>query len=120
MRELLEEAREEPNRFHDCDDGLLDRIDAALSAPEPDAMEMVKQVRAKRDYNTDAGSMPKMNWTLTDSEAAALIESHDKRVPRAMLEEIGDWAVDEYEAQGHESGCETMDAILEKYGYRAE
>lgn len=53
-----------------------------------------------------------MKWILSDTEAAALIESFGRRVPRVMLEEIQ-----------HDSlfkGHAELDAIAEKHGVKLE
>ena len=80
-RELMERVPEVLRRGqHDEMIDLAARIDAALAAPEPDAMELATAIieaqHASNTYN---------DWVLN---AAALIESHSKRVPRAMLEEV--------------------------------
>jgi hypothetical protein len=52
--------------------GILSRIDSALAAPEPDAMELVRQVR---EGSVAGHTLSSNYWKLTDSEAAALIEA---------------------------------------------
>ena len=112
-------------------DNLIARITAALSAPEPDAKAILRQVVAiYRKADEDAASREigvgaeDAIYEKADSEAAALIESHRKRVPRAMLEEIFDngyQAGDEFGAYDDiDPARKDFDAIAEKFGYRAE
>lgn len=72
---------------------LIDRIDAALAAPEPDAMGMVRQVRhgnvvAYAQNNDLLHATVEKQYTITDSEAAALIASYGRRVPKAYVSDI--------------------------------
>lgn len=61
---------------------LIARIEAA---PEPNAMEIVRQVR---EGSVAGHTLSSNYWKLPDPEAAALIADQGKRVPRAMLEEV--------------------------------
>jgi len=85
-----------------------------LSAPYPDAMEVLRQVREfNMAVETDDGIG--IVWTKQDSEAAALIADYGKRLPRAMLEEIWhDGCVNGQNVPGN------IPTIVEKFGYRAE
>jgi len=60
---------------------LLARIDAYLAAPSESAMEMVRQIRELRPYSMTA-------TLLSDTDAAALIEGLQRRVPSALFDEI--------------------------------
>ena len=51
-------------------------------------MELVGKIREKLDINRSTANRPIMAWTLSDSEAAALIEARDGTVPRAMMMEV--------------------------------
>lgn len=62
---------------------LAERIDTYLSAPSESAMEMVRKIREGATFGHD---LSERYCKLLDSEAAALIESYGRRVPRAMLE----------------------------------
>lgn len=72
---------------------LYARIDAALSEPDMDAMEVLRKVR-ETTWLADSKYDPRpvVRNKLTDSEAAALIESYGRRVPRAMLVDVWDHA----------------------------
>ena len=126
MRELLEEARDwiKTDKCWNVEkDALLDRINAALAAPEPDAMEILRQVREfSMAVETDDGI--DIVWTKQDSEAAALIADY-RRVPRAVLAELmgSGAAIMDTErnfTQRAKRETEAQDAILAKYGYHAE
>ena len=93
-RELLEEAANKLGEAWDaCQTGimfncltreirdLIARINAFLATPNLIPTEMVEKIRAAHEDGNG-------NFALSDSEAAALIEAHSKRVPRAMLEEL--------------------------------
>ena len=86
-----------------------------ITAPELDAMEIVRKIRSIEYHQTAAG-LTYATHPLTDSEAAALIASYSRRVPRAMLEEIYD------AGRSFEQGavCPFISDIADKYGYRAE
>lgn len=100
MIELLKEARGQLAVMHDhlmelsaklpmryfvlVDSGLIqnagnliERINAELAQPAPDAMEIVDKVREHRGINGPA------KWVLSRPKAAALIESYGKREERA-------------------------------------
>jgi len=94
MRELLKEARDIlGDAYYDGVEPLSDgtramiakvikRIDAALSAPEPDAMEIVDKL--DHIINDNQG----IRAGFDHNAAAALIEQQSRRVPRAMLADI--------------------------------
>lgn len=93
---------------------ILSRIDSALAdTGNIDAHELVKKIRDEsRDF---AGS--DYQYTLTNSEAVALIEQYAKRVPRAMLREIGENS----QWNGlYEDIYQMQDEIAAKYGYKVE
>lgn len=77
--------------------------------------ELVNIIRL--DSPVDNGEFIEHRWEILLDEAAALVTAHSRMVPRAMLEET----VKKCWPMG--SGPlydKTMDAIAEKYGYRAE
>ena len=69
------------------------------------------------------------HFTLSDADAAALIEGLQRRVPRAMLEQCGYWAIKTWT---HRNGAgpangynrymtdEQFDALAAKYGVKVE
>lgn len=61
-----------------------DLLDTTLSAPEPDAMEMVRQVREGDGYIDVNGDFEGTGFKLGDATAAALIADFGKRVPRVI------------------------------------
>ena len=102
-RELLKEARAELAKAHDhlmeltaklpmqyfglvdgdmiqSEDCAIAKIDAYLAAPSESAMEMVRKIRRNDDDIKF--------FHLTDTEAAALIEGLQRRVPSALFDEI--------------------------------
>ena len=95
-------------------ESILSRIDSALAAPEPDAMELVRQVR---EGSVAGYTLSSNYWKLTNSEAVALIEQYAKRVPRALLEEI--WN-DGYFDGVDQSKDVQFEKIAAKYGYKVE
>ena len=95
-------------------ESILSRIDSALAAPEPDAMELVRQVR---EGSVAGYTLSSNYWKLTDSEAAALIEQYAKRVPRALLEETYS---DGFEAAFGTKMIDRHDTRAAKYGYKVE
>ena len=130
VRELLEEVRDFirysisalPMGEKDLDraENIFNKIDTALAAPEPDAMELARQVRAGNvvayaQNNDLLHATVEKQYKLTDSEAAALIADYSKLVPRAMLYEIN-----EFEDDYPRNIDPKMDAVAAKYGYRAE
>ena len=132
MRELLEELRDyiaQSNRTdysgqREWADDLLARIDAALPAPEPSAGEIVEKIRMggyalnANDPDDRGPNGDDYHFALTDSEAAALIASVGRRVPRAMLWEIqGD---DRIVHPAFDDSNAVMDAIAAKYGVKME
>ena len=103
-------------------EALIARIDAALSTPEPDPMEILRQVREGCFvWDSDSGkleigsAMIGFDFTLPDTEATTLIEAYGKQVPRAMLYEIN-----ELEDDFPQNIDPKIDEILAKYGYHAE
>jgi hypothetical protein len=66
---------------------LAERIDAALAEPAPDAMELVEKIRYPKYTQIDA-TTSSMTW-FTDDQAAALIKSYGRRVPRAISDIAG-------------------------------
>jgi len=108
-RELLKEARVELDKVHDhlmeltaklpmqyfglvdgniiqAEDCLISQLDAYLAAPSESAMEMVRKIRADHEVVNDQDCGPVFN--LSDSDAAALIEGLQRRVPRKMCEHL--------------------------------
>jgi len=89
-RELLQEAAEwlssalkdidhtTHKHFIEAAEKFIVRITVAGAAPQPDAMEILRQVRDIMLDDEDC-------YVLPDSEAASLIEDFGKRVPRAMM-----------------------------------
>lgn len=144
MIELLKEARGQLAAMHDhlmeltaklpmqyfglVDSGLIqdagnliERINAGLAKPAPDAMEIVRLLREgwySGDSPDDAESV-EFIYKLTDSVAAALIESR-RVVPRAMLEEIWYKGNKHGYEQGEDELDEDIDAIAAKHGYKVE
>lgn len=138
-RELLQEARDELEERKEnliaaekwamlpYVQDLIARITAALAAPEPDAMELAKAIEAaiKPQYiESPNGRGGVMCISKDYSEAAALIEAHSKRVPRAEI-------IDAYESgysRGENDAVEGLgsnakqaaEEYAEQYGYRAE
>jgi len=105
---------------------------SALSAPEPDAMEMstkaideiertmlaLNSIEVCEHFET----IPEIQKELAIPYLAALIESHSKRVPRAMLEDAAEIEAGlvEYYGEYTKLTDATKKAIADKYGYRAE
>ena len=148
MRELLRRIQEVLRRGQaDEQMAMVYEITAALAAPEPDAMEIVRQVRGHSiEWNEIEGYHS--CYRLPKAEAAALIADHGKRVPRTMLEfpqqpnKEGGWTIEySYLEQAEKvireneycSGIsmEQVEGVLlfvekrmkteaAKYGYRAE
>jgi hypothetical protein len=127
MRELLEEARDRllqntphrPGTCVECDNNrsTIAKITAALTEPEPDAMEIVRKIREGATFGHD---LSERYCKLLDTEAAALIEDYGRRVLRAMLIEL--WATGAF-CSGMESETErkaTINAIAAKYGVKLE
>jgi len=92
VRELLKEARDIlGDAYYDGVEPLSDgtramiakvikRIDAALSAPAPDAMEIVDKL--EKLLNMDQAIFPPQS---SYSEAAAMIDAYAKQVPEKLL-----------------------------------
>jgi len=90
---------------------LISDFFECLKLPEGDAMEIVRQVRKTE---CDWEDMPL--FTLTDTEAAALIASYSRRVPRAMLDEI--WLIGNRSKPGQKD-IDTAE-IADRHGYKVE
>lgn len=96
---------------------LMTKIEAYLAEPEPDAMEIVEKIRDYYIYHPEAyDDYAVANFTLPEDEAAALIESYGRRVPRAMLDEI--WLIGNRSKPGQKD-IDTAD-IAAKYGVEVE
>lgn len=96
---------------------IIGKIDAALAAPEPDAMEIVEKIRDYYIYHPEAyDDYAVANFTLPEDEAVALIEDYGRRVPREMLTEIFNNAVN-WALLGDP---EQVDEIAAKYGVKVE
>ena len=137
-RELLEEAAEWIKGILDVysDDlgagvynlgsEIATRINSTLSAPQPDAMEVLRRVReiSSLDRVDGADGGPDslvVVFTASDTEAASLIESFGKRVPRAMLEELWDMVkVSELASGGSSYAKVIIDAVADKHGVKVE
>ena len=128
-RELLKEARDVLEGFLGPYVGagtgpkdlraLQNRIDEHLADHSPDtgnmvATEIVRRIR-ETDWNIDFSE--RVN-TLTDAEAAALIEQYGRRVPREMLEEIERKACRNGDIGG--CSCLSLNNIAAKYGVKIE
>ena len=95
-----------------CDmDALKTRIDAYLAAPSESAMEMVRQIRDLESYG--GGDY---EYYLDATDAAALIEGLQRRVPRAMLVEIIRYVAGMIEWDGEVSDYKFVDKFAAKYG----
>lgn len=151
MNELLKEARDTLDdelygiQNDSVSDGLkriaekealIARIDAALSTPEPDVMELdeddfrnkaesafEKWEKGSRDYSDICPKYGQGDRALKAAgfidgylEAAALIEAHGKQVPRAMLEEVIFDAYGKGLVKRILNGNE-VDEIIAKYNY---
>lgn len=116
-RELLKEARAELAKAHDhlmeltaklpmqyfslvdgniiqAEDCLISQLDAYLATPSEGAMEMARAIEAaiKPQYiESPNGRGGVMVVSKDYTAAAALIEGLQRRVPRAMLEDINDF-----------------------------
>ena len=90
---------------------MTDRIDTALAAPEPDAMEIADKIREMSISYSGFES-----FDLSYDDAAALIEQYGRRVPRAMLDEI--W-LNGYKCQQGKKNTDMAD-IAAKYGVKIE
>lgn len=68
---------------------LKTKIDAYLAAPSESATEIVRKIRDAKLGWRGAPSFSRgeyhIDYTITDSDAAALIEGLQRRVPRKML-----------------------------------
>ena len=125
----------------------LQHIDAALAQSEPTALEVVRKIRARqekdictfcgaqrKDHKFDTEKCPSpdgwhitdwnpiYDWTLTDSEAASLIQP---TVPRAMLYELmgAGAAIMDTEhnfAKRAQREAESQDDIAAKYGVKVK
>ncbi len=132
-RELLKEAAKEleimmgkldeaigENDFEEaksvwCDiDSLKTRITAALSEPEPDAMDLAREICEMGDTE----GAPIDDETIF--EAAALISDYGKRVPRAMLDELFMAAYSFGLGNETRSKWTCIDQIAAKHGVKVE
>ena len=139
MTELLKEARDLiaaldqwnkdveaiigriPNTGFQGAGDLLRQIDAALEAPPDSAMEVVRKIR-ETTWLPDSKYDPRpvVRFTLTDAEAASLIQP---TVPREMLYELmgAGAAIMDTEhnfAKRAQREAESQDAIATKYGVK--
>jgi hypothetical protein len=130
VRKLLEEARDfinevDPNiKGQEIDKHyLLQRITAALAAPEPDAVEIVGKIRlggyALNANNPDdrGPNGDDYHFILADTEAAALIAIYSRRVPMAMLEEV--W-YSGYAKDHSQPIANDINKAAQKYGVKIE
>ena len=142
-RELLKEARAELAKAHDhlmeltaklpmqyfglvdgniiqAEDCLISQLDAYLAAPSESAMEMVGRVRDGGINRCEES----FDFDLSNSDAAALIEGLQRRVPRKMLEDLLDMCFDlgdEYFLKGGKEYAEQAVArILAKHGVEVD
>ena len=84
VRELLKEAAEVLRRGQADEQAILAKhIGDVLAKPELDAVEIVDKL--EKLLNMDQAIFPPQS---SYTEAAALIASYGRRVPRAMLDEI--------------------------------
>ena len=91
----------------------MKRTSELLAELEPDAMDVVDKIRDSVIQEPCEG-VQQIGFILTDSKAAALIESR-RVVPRAMLEEVWEMSV------GNEKPSDGFfDAIATKHGYKVE
>lgn len=93
---------------------------AALAKPAPDVMEIVDKVR---EGSVAGRTLSQNYWELTDSEAAALIASYGRRVPRAMLEELWEYCTTDHDfspGELSESEIVDMSKIAAEYGVKVE
>jgi len=134
-RELLKEARGELAKAHDhlmeltaklpmqyfglvdgniiqAEDCLISQLDAYLAAPSESAMEMVGRVRDGGINRCEES----FDFDLSNSDAAALIEGLQRRVPRKMLDEIIQYTEGMVEWNGEVSNYEFVDKIAAKHG----
>jgi hypothetical protein len=122
MRKLLKEARDKIEWYYNGESqgvrravAIIADIDAALAEPEPDAMEIVQKIRYPKYTQIDAITSS-MTW-FTDDQAAALIESYGRRVPRAMLADI--YCLGWTDSRKNRIS-EDHSAIADKYGVKLE
>lgn len=136
MRELLTDVREWINDATVNHKGmmiqreiLLRKIDAALAAPEPNAMELahlISGIFATAEDNAEmcghGVGVKRMIYEKAYSEAAALIETCGKRVPSKVLSEYADLYFLDYALRIDKDGLQkrTMEAVAAKYGVKLE
>jgi len=116
-RELLKEALDRLSEVamlyqNKGDIDLVKRIDAYLAAPSESAMEMVGRVRDGGINRCEES----FDFDLSNSDAAALIEGLQRRVPRKMLDEIIQYTEGMVEWNGEVSNYEFVDKIAAKHG----
>ncbi len=125
-RKLLQEAANYFDRFRDIFNRMgqtsssnaciymRDKITAALAAPEPDAMDLAREICEMGDTE----GAPIDDETIF--EAAALISDYGKRVPRAMLDELFMAAYSFGLGNETRSKWTCIDQIAAKHGVKVE
>jgi len=96
--------------------------DAVLTCLHPievpsDAVELVEMAR---DVNVEGDGVYSISYRHTPDKIAALITAYSRTVPMAMLQAVGDWILDDYEAQGHKIGEETLNNVITQFGFYTE
>lgn len=102
---------------------FIGKIDAYLATPAPDAMEIVVKIRDYGRMEIISEDSALVDFTLSDTEAAALIESYGRRVPRAMLEELWEYCTTDHDfspGELSESEIVDMSKIAAKYDVKVE
>jgi len=88
-----------------------------------DALELAKAVEAAivPQYNESPNGRGGIMVISKDySKAAALITAHSRTVPRAMLEEVGDYCYERGKEHRFLLDPAKIDEITENFGYHAE
>lgn len=141
MNELLKEARDAlDDELHGVHNGclsdgmkriaekeaLIARIDAALSTPEPDAMEILRQVREGCFvWDSDSGkleigsAMIGFDFTLPDTEATTLIDGIRRTgLDETELDAIKDAIdlLDKFTYEADEDSCMGMSFFKARLG----
>jgi len=122
-RELLKEALDRLSEVamlyqNKGDIDLVKRIDAYLAAPSESAMEMARAIEAaiKPQYiESPNGRGGVMVVSKDYTDAAALIEGLQRRVPRKMLDGIIQYTKGMVEWNGEVSNYEFVDKIAAKH-----
>ena len=115
-RKLLKECREVLLRGQaDEQMAMVASIDAYLAAPHESAMEVVEKIREIHEVFPDS-------YAIDDLDAAALIESYGRRVPRAMLDKYAELYFQSYDLRIDKDGLQkrTMDALAANHGVEVE